>query len=162
MSAQGLFLLNGATGAGKTSILDAICFALYGSVPGARQEGKRLRSDHAAPGAEPRVVCEFSARGRRFEVTRSPAWDRPSARGRNGFTTQQAKTLLRERVAGSWEEKSSRNDEVGAELSDVLGMDREQFTRVVMLPPGRLRGFPEVQGQRPLGTAAKVVRHAPF
>ncbi|ABM07659.1 AAA family ATPase [Paenarthrobacter aurescens] len=141
LSAQGLFLLNGATGAGKTSILDAICFALYGSVPGARQEGKRLRSDHAAPGAEPRVVCEFSARGRRFEVTRSPAWDRPSARGRNGFTTQQAKTLLRERVAGSWEEKSSRNDEVGAELSDVLGMDREQFTRVVMLPQGDFAAF---------------------
>ncbi|WP_026540178.1 AAA family ATPase [Paenarthrobacter nicotinovorans] len=141
LSAQGLFLLNGATGAGKTSILDAICFALYGSVPGARQEGKRLRSDHAAPGAEPRVVCEFSARGRRFEVTRSPAWDRPSARGRNGFTTQQAKTLLRERVKGTWEEKSSRNDEVGAELSDVLGMDREQFTRVVMLPQGDFAAF---------------------
>ncbi|MFW0772109.1 AAA family ATPase [Paenarthrobacter nitroguajacolicus] len=141
LSAQGLFLLNGATGAGKTSILDAICFALYGSVPGARQDGKRLRSDHAAPGAEPRVVCEFSARGRRFEVTRSPAWDRPSARGRNGFTTQQAKTLLRERVAGSWEEKSSRNDEVGAELADVLGMDREQFTRVVMLPQGDFAAF---------------------
>ncbi|SDW36488.1 exonuclease SbcC [Arthrobacter sp. cf158] len=141
LSAQGLFLLNGATGAGKTSILDAICFALYGSVPGARQDGKRLRSDHAAPGAEPRVVCEFSARGRRFEVSRSPAWERPSARGRNGFTTQQAKTLLRERVGGSWEEKSSRNDEVGAELADVLGMDREQFTRVVMLPQGDFAAF---------------------
>ncbi|MFF2843193.1 AAA family ATPase [Paenarthrobacter sp. NPDC057981] len=141
LSAQGLFLLNGATGAGKTSILDAICFALYGSVPGARQEGKRLRSDHALPGAEPRVVCEFSARGRRFEVTRSPAWDRPSARGRKGFTTQQAKTLLREKVAGHWEEKSSRNDEVGAELSDVLGMDRDQFTRVVMLPQGDFAAF---------------------
>lgn len=141
LSAQGLFLLNGATGAGKTSILDAVCFALYGSVPGARQEGKRLRSDHAAPGAEPRVVCEFSARGRRFEVTRSPAWDRPSARGRNGFTTQQAKTLLRERIGGAWLEKSSRNDEAGAELSDVLGMDREQFTRVVMLPQGDFAAF---------------------
>ena len=141
LGAQGLFLLNGATGAGKTSILDAICFALYGSVPRARQDGKRLRSDHAAPAAEPRVVCEFSARGRRFEVTRSPAWDRPSARGRKGFTTQQAKTLLRERVAGEWVEKSSRNDEAGAELSEVLGMDREQFTRVVMLPQGDFAAF---------------------
>ncbi|MBO1266966.1 AAA family ATPase [Arthrobacter cavernae] len=141
LGAQGLFLLNGATGAGKTSILDAICFALYGSVPGARQDGKRLRSDHAAPAAEPRVVCEFSARGRRFEVTRSPAWERPTARGKNGFTTQQAKTLLRERVGGAWIDKSSRNDEAGAELSDVLGMDREQFTRVVMLPQGDFAAF---------------------
>jgi DNA repair protein SbcC/Rad50 len=141
LSAQGLFLLNGPTGAGKTSVLDAICFALYGSVPGARQEGKRLRSDHADAAAEPRVVCEFSARGRRFEVTRSPAWDRPSARGRKGFTTQQAKTLLRELVDGSWEEKSSRNDEAGAEITELLGMDREQFTRVVMLPQGDFAAF---------------------
>ncbi len=141
LGAQGLFLLNGATGAGKTSVLDAICFALYGSVPGARQDGKRLRSDHADPGSEPRVLCEFSARGRRFEVTRSPAWDRPSARGRKGFTTQQAKTLLREFVAGSWEEKSSRNDEAGAEITELLGMDREQFTRVVMLPQGDFAAF---------------------
>lgn len=141
LSAHGLFLLNGPTGAGKTSVLDAICFALYGSVPGARQDGKRLRSDHAEPGREPAVTCEFSAQGRRFEVTRSPAWDKPSARGRNGFTTQQAKTLLRERVGGAWVEKSARNDEAGAEIMALLGMDREQFTRVVMLPQGDFAAF---------------------
>jgi exonuclease SbcC len=141
LSAHGLFLLNGPTGAGKTSVLDAICYALYGSVPGARQDGKRLRSDHADRAAEPRVTCEFTARGRRFEVTRSPAWDKPSARGRNGFTTQQAKTLLRERVAGEWVEKSGRNDEAGAEITALLGMDREQFTRVVLLPQGDFAAF---------------------
>ncbi|MDQ0868891.1 DNA repair exonuclease SbcCD ATPase subunit [Arthrobacter sp. V1I9] len=141
LSAHGLFLLNGPTGAGKTSVLDAICFALYGSVPGARQDGKRLRSDHAEPGQEPSVSCEFSAQGRRFEVTRSPAWEKPSARGRNGFTTQQAKTLLRERVDGAWVEKSARNDEAGAEILALLGMDREQFTRVVMLPQGDFAAF---------------------
>jgi exonuclease SbcC len=141
LSAQGLFLLNGPTGAGKTSVLDAICYALYGSVPGARQDGKRLRSDHADTAAEPRVTCEFTARGRRFEVSRSPAWDKPSARGRNGFTAQQAKTLLRERVAGAWVEKSGRNDEAGAEITALLGMDREQFTRVVMLPQGDFAAF---------------------
>jgi exonuclease SbcC len=141
LSAHGLFLLNGPTGAGKTSVLDAICFALYGSVPGARQEGKRLRSDHAEAAAEPRVTCEFSAKGRRFEVSRIPAWNRPSARGRNGFTEQKANTLLRERVDGQWIEKSGRNDEAGAEISSVLGMDRDQFTRVVMLPQGDFAAF---------------------
>jgi DNA repair protein SbcC/Rad50 len=141
LSAHGLFLLNGPTGAGKTSVLDAICFALYGSVPGARQDGKRLRSDHAAAAAEPRVTCEFSARGRHFEVSRSPAWDKPSARGRNGFTVQQANTVLRERVHGEWMEKSGRNDEAGAEIADVLGMNRDQFTRVVMLPQGDFAAF---------------------
>jgi len=141
LSGHGLFLLNGPTGAGKTSVLDAICFALYGSVPGARQDGKRLRSDHAEPGREPAVTCEFSAQGRHFEVTRSPVWDKPSARGKNGFTTQQAKTLLRERVGGTWIEKSGRNDEAGAEITGLLGMDREQFTRVVMLPQGDFAAF---------------------
>ena len=141
LSAHGLFLLNGPTGAGKTSVLDAICFALYGSVPGARQDGKRLRSDHAEPSQEPAVTCEFSAQGRRFEVTRSPAWEKPSARGKNGFTLQQAKTLLRERVGGAWVEKSARNDEAGAEIMALLGMDRDQFTRVVMLPQGDFAAF---------------------
>jgi exonuclease SbcC len=141
LSAHGLFLLNGPTGAGKTSVLDAICFALYGSVPGARQDGKRLRSDHAGPSQEPAVSCEFSAQGRRFDVTRSPAWEKPSTRGKNGFTTQQAKTLLRERVDGTWVEKSARNDEAGAEILALLGMDREQFTRVVMLPQGDFAAF---------------------
>ncbi|MDR7082932.1 exonuclease SbcC [Arthrobacter ginsengisoli] len=141
LSAHGLFLLNGPTGAGKTSVLDAICFALYGSVPGARQDGKRLRSDHAGTAVEPRVTCEFSARGRHFEVSRSPAWDKPSARGRKGFTVQQANTVLRERVDGEWTEKSGRNDEAGAEIADVLGMNREQFTRVVMLPQGDFAAF---------------------
>ncbi|MFE4227347.1 AAA family ATPase [Arthrobacter sp. NPDC056886] len=141
LSAHGLFLLNGATGAGKTSVLDAICFALYGSVPGARQDGKRLRSDHAEAATEPRVTCEFSAKGRHFEVSRSPAWDKPSARGKNGFTVQQANTLLRERIDGAWVEKSGRNDEAGAEITDVLGMNRDQFTRVVMLPQGDFAAF---------------------
>jgi exonuclease SbcC len=141
LSAHGLFLLNGATGAGKTSVLDAICYALYGSVPGARQDGKRLRSDHAAAATEPSVTCEFTARGRRFEVSRFPAWDKPSTRGRNGFTAQKAKTLLRERVGGEWVEKSGRNDEAGGEIAALLGMDREQFTRVVMLPQGDFAAF---------------------
>ncbi len=137
---QGLFLLNGATGAGKTSILDAICYALYGSVPGSRQSGKRLRSDHADRSTEPQVVCEFSARGRRLEVLRSPAWERPAKRG-TGTTLQQAKTQLRERDNGVWVEKSTRNDEAGAEIVALLGMDKDQFTKVVLLAQGDFAAF---------------------
>ncbi|HEY8296127.1 MAG TPA: AAA family ATPase, partial [Micrococcaceae bacterium] len=129
---QGLFLLNGATGAGKTSVLDAICFALYGSVPGSRRGGNRLRSDHAAVGVAPQVVCEFSAGGRRLEVTRSPAWDRPAKRGA-GTTTEKANTLLREHTAAGWVEKSIRNDEANVEIVGLLGMTDEQFTKVVLL-----------------------------
>ncbi|MGM0929286.1 MAG: AAA family ATPase [Actinomycetota bacterium] len=152
LSSQGLFLLNGPTGAGKTSILDAICFALYGSVPGARQQGKRLRSDHAKPETEPEVVCEFSARGRRFEVTRNPQWERPSPRARSGFVTEQAHTLLREKVNGTWVQKSGRNDEAAAELLAVLGMSLEQFTKVVLLPQGDFAAFlrADAKERRPL------------
>ncbi|WP_051427429.1 SMC family ATPase [Arthrobacter sp. H20] len=140
LGAHGLFLLNGPTGAGKSSVLDAICYALYGSVPGARQGAKRLRSDHAAASLAPEVVCEFSVGGRRLEVIRNPQWSRPAKRG-NGTTPEQARTLLRERIDGEWIQKSARNDEAGAEIQALLGMDREQFTRVVMLPQGEFAAF---------------------
>ncbi|WP_104165598.1 AAA family ATPase [Arthrobacter sp. SX1312] len=140
LSAQGLFLLNGPTGAGKSSVLDAVCFALYGSVPGARQAAKRLRSDHAAESLAPEVSLEFSVSDRRFRVERSPAWDRPSRRG-SGTTTEQARTLLSERIGSDWVQKSARNDEAGLELQSLLGMDKEQFTKVVMLPQGEFAAF---------------------
>ncbi|MCH6469789.1 AAA family ATPase [Sinomonas terrae] len=141
LAEHGLFLLNGATGAGKTSVLDAVCFALYGGLPGARQGSKSLKSHHADASAEPFVELEFSAQGRRLEVRRTPAWDRPSARSKNGFTSQQASTQLRELVDGDWQALSTRNDEAAGMLRDVLGMDREQFTRVAMLPQGEFAAF---------------------
>lgn len=139
LSSQGLFLLNGPTGAGKSSVLDAVCFALYGSVPGVRT-AKRLRSDHAAESVAPEVSLEFSAGTRRFRVVRSPAWQRPARRG-TGTTTEQARTLLSELVGADWVQRSTRNDEAGLELHSVLGMDKEQFTKVVMLPQGEFAAF---------------------
>ncbi|MET4061236.1 exonuclease SbcC [Arthrobacter sp. UYP6] len=141
LGAHGLFLLNGPTGAGKTSILDAICYALYGAVPGFRQNSKRLRSDHADADTAPEVLCEFSSGDRRFEVVRTPAWDRPAKRGTGKTVLEQAKTTLREFVNGDWIQKSARNDEAGAEIRELMGMDREQFTRVVMLPQGDFAAF---------------------
>ncbi len=72
LGADGLFLLHGQTGAGKTTILDAVAFALYGTVPGARKEGKRLLSDHAPAGSVPAVTLEATIGGRRIRITRSP------------------------------------------------------------------------------------------
>ncbi len=140
LSNQGLFLLNGPTGAGKSSVLDAVCFALYGSVPGVRQGAKRLRSDHADAAVPPEVSLEFSAADRRFRVVRSPAWERPARRG-TGTTTEQARTLLSELIGADWVQRSTRNDEAALELQSVLGMDKEQFTKVVMLPQGEFAAF---------------------
>ncbi|ALE06524.1 hypothetical protein AL755_15435 [Arthrobacter sp. ERGS1:01] len=141
LGAQGLFLLNGSTGAGKTSVLDAVAYALYGQVPGARNGAvKRLRSHHAADGVGPEVVCEFSAGGRRLEVRRSPEWMRPAKRG-SGTTREQASTQLREKVDGSWVPLSQRNDEAASEIQRLLGMNMEQFTKVILLAQGEFAAF---------------------
>ena len=81
LSDAGLFLLSGATGAGKSSVLDAVCFALYGAIPGDRNHAGRLRSDQAPPGLAPSVELDVTLSGRRFRVVRSPAWERPKKRG---------------------------------------------------------------------------------
>src|SRR4051794_14812833 len=81
LSDAGLFLLQGRTGAGKTSLLDAICFAFFGEVPGARQDAVRLRSDHADPDIPTEVVLEVTLRGRRVRITRAPEQERPKLRG---------------------------------------------------------------------------------
>lgn len=141
LGAQGLFLLNGSTGAGKTSILDAIAYALYGQVPGSRSGStSALRSHHAAEGVAPEVLCEFTAGGRRLEVVRSPEWMRPVKRG-TGTTREQASTQLREKTADGWEVKSTRNDEAASEIHQLLGMSMAQFTKVVLLAQGDFAAF---------------------
>ncbi len=140
LSAAGLFLLSGPTGAGKTSVLDAVCFALYGDVPGDRSSAKRLRCDGAAPGVAPQVTLEATLGGRRFRIVRSPAWERPKKRG-TGTTTQQASVTLSELVAADWVPLSSRLDETGHLVSELLGMNLTQFTQVAMLPQGRFQAF---------------------
>jgi exonuclease SbcC len=140
LSAAGLFLLHGPTGAGKTSVLDAVSYALYGGVPGARQGGQTLRSDHADPRTPTEVVLEFTAGGRRLEITRRPEQPRPRKRG-EGFTRDRAHSLLREHTGGSWQPLSSSHQEIGEEIGQLLGMSREQFCQVVLLPQGDFARF---------------------
>ncbi|MFF5480473.1 AAA family ATPase [Streptomyces sp. NPDC012935] len=144
LSLAGLFLLHGPTGAGKTSVLDAVCYALYGSVPGARQSGQgmALRSDHAAAGTRTEVRLELTVAGRRLEVTRQPPWERPKKRG-SGTTLDKAQTWLREydAQAGTWKDLSRSHQEIGEEITQLLGMSREQFCQVVLLPQGDFARF---------------------
>lgn len=140
LSDAGLFLLCGDTGAGKTSILDAICFALYGDVPGDRSAARRLRCDTATPERAPRVRLVATLAGRRFQITRTPAWQRPKKRG-TGLTPEQASVLVQEEIDGAWSTLSSRMDEAGHLLSGLVGMTITQFCQVVMLPQGRFQAF---------------------
>ncbi|MFL6238869.1 MAG: AAA family ATPase [Actinomycetes bacterium] len=140
LAEHGIFLLTGPTGAGKTSILDAICFALYGAVPGARQQAKRLRSDHADPSTRTGVVLELTIRGQRLRVSRTPEQTRPKQRG-TGTTTAKATATLEQWADGGWQCLSSRPDEVGEHLGLLLGMSRDQFCQVVLLPQGDFATF---------------------
>ena len=140
LSSAGLFLLTGATGAGKTSVLDAVCFALYGQVPGDRSGARHLRSDHAPRGVAPRVLLEASIGDRTFRFTRSPAWSRPKQRG-SGDTRVQAHVLVEARQGDAWVALTNRLDDAGLLVSDLLGMTAAQFTQVAMLPQGRFQAF---------------------
>ncbi|MFI1366238.1 AAA family ATPase [Streptomyces griseochromogenes] len=144
LTAAGLFLLHGPTGAGKTSVLDAVCYALYGSVPGARQSGQgiNLRSDHAERRTRTEVRLELTVAGRRLEITRQPPWERPKLRGK-GTTVDKAQTWLREydAPAAAWKDLSRSHQEIGEEITQLLGMSREQFCQVVLLPQGDFARF---------------------
>ncbi|WP_372343173.1 AAA family ATPase [Streptomyces sp. KL116D] len=145
LSSEGLFLLHGPTGAGKTSVLDAVCFALYGTVPGARQsggQGQHLRSDHAEPGVRTEVVLDLTVAGRRLELTRQPPFARPKKRG-SGTTTEKAQSWLREydAEAGAWKDLSRSHQEIGEEITQLLGMSKDQFCQVVLLPQGDFARF---------------------
>ncbi|WP_367039537.1 SMC family ATPase [Streptomyces sp. Je 1-332] len=148
LSAAGLFLLHGPTGAGKTSVLDAVCYGLYGSVPGPRQgsgQGVTLRSDHAGPGVRTEVCLELTVAERRLEVTRQPPWERPKKRG-TGTTTEKAQSWLREYDAAAdggaeWKDLSRSHQEIGEEITQLLGMSKEQFCQVVLLPQGDFARF---------------------
>ncbi|MFF4603303.1 AAA family ATPase [Streptomyces sp. NPDC001339] len=146
LSRDGLFLLHGPTGAGKTSVLDAVCFALYGSVPGTRQSGQALRSDLAEPLTLTEVVLELTVAERRLEVTRLPEQHRPKKRG-SGTTKEKAQSRLREFVphgadgTGEWKALSRSHQEIGEEIGQLLGMSKEQFCQVALLPQGDFACF---------------------
>lgn len=141
LGADGLFLLHGPTGAGKTTVLDAVAFALFGKLPGARQDldGRRLLSDHAAAGASPSVQLELTVGGRRLRIDRSPEHQRAKKRG-GGTTREQARASL------TWVDEPaaegvSRPDEVAREVERLLGMSADQFFQVVLLPQGEFARF---------------------
>ncbi|MFF0610367.1 AAA family ATPase [Nocardia tengchongensis] len=139
LGADGLFLLHGQTGAGKTTVLDAIAFALYGKVPGAREEGKRLHSDHADEQTPPRVLLEATVGGRRLRLVRSPEFQRPSKRAKSGWVKENSVATL-EWLDGRGQ-NLSRIPDIGDEVLRLLGMSADQFFQVVLLPQGDFARF---------------------
>ena len=137
LAGKGLFSVSGETGAGKTTIFDALTYALYGDVPGARQASS-IRSDHAGPGDPTSVELVFVAANDRWRVVRSPDYQRTKARGR-GLTTERAKAALYRWKGGGWEPLSTSKAEVDQQCRELVGLAKDQFERVGLLPQGEFR-----------------------
>lgn len=141
LARSGLFLLNGPTGSGKTSILDAVAYALYGKVPGARSDQTGdLRSHLAEDGVFTEVTLEATIRGRRIRVTRRPQQLRPKKRG-DGTTSMAAKATLTELRGDTWVPVADRSADVTDELENLIGLDADQFQQVILLPQGEFARF---------------------
>lgn len=128
---RGLYLITGDTGAGKTTIFDAITFALYGEASGENREVNMLRSKYADPETPTFVELVFSYAGKEYRVTRNPEYERPSKRG-TGITTQKADAELvypDSRIV-------TKTRDVNNAVQDIIGIDRSQFTQIAMIAQG--------------------------
>lgn len=132
----GLFVVSGPTGAGKSTIFDAICFGLYGSLSGARASHNDVRSHYAEPHAKCTVVLVFDAEGQRWRVTRQPSQTVQKQRG-SGTTVQPATAVLEHWNGTGWEPDTTKVRDVTARCRELVGLSLEQFERVVLLPQGK-------------------------
>lgn len=131
LDGQGLFLITGDTGAGKTTLFDAICFALYGEVSGPYRPVEHLRSDFAAPNAQTFVQLEFVHRGKPYTLKRNPAYERPKLRGSGTVKEKPDAQLI---LPGEPPVQGVR--QVNAAVRELLGIDCPQFKQVGMIAQG--------------------------
>ena len=128
----GLYLITGDTGAGKTTIFDAICFALYGEASGStRNKADFFRSKYAAPETPTFVELEFVCRGQRYTIRRNPAYERPSKQKNRGMVMQDPDASLR-----MPDGKLIPKSRVGAKVKEILGVDKDQFCAIAMIAQG--------------------------
>ena len=131
---KGLFLISGDTGAGKTTIFDAICFALYGTTSGSYRDTKNLRSEYALGSAESYVDFYFSHQGRKFHIWRQPSYERKKQRG-TGLITEKEKAVLYEEGMAPIEGLTQVNQAV----KELLHIDEKQFKQIAMIAQGEFR-----------------------
>ena len=131
LGTSGIYLITGDTGAGKTTIFDAIVFALYGTASSDRRSGDMLRSRYAEPDTPTEVKLVFAYRNREYEIRRNPTYQRPKLRG-EGTTQENASAELR--LPGG--EILTRTGEVDEKIREILGMTRDQFMQIAMIAQG--------------------------
>ena len=129
----GLYLVTGDTGAGKTTLFDAITYALYDHSSGGVREGAMLRSQYADPKTPTFVELEFEVNNARYTVRRNPEYPRPKARG-EGFTTEKADATL---TYADGRPPVTKARDVNAAVLDILGLDYNQFCQIAMIAQGQ-------------------------
>ncbi|MDD3184803.1 MAG: SMC family ATPase [Anaerostipes sp.] len=134
LAKEGLFLISGPTGSGKTTIFDAISYSLFGEVSGEERSKENLRSDFAVPEKKTYITLSFSHRGKEYMVERTPRYERPKMRGEGMTVTKEEATLHLPNgdiVTGF--------SQVNQEIQGILGIDYDQFKRLSMLAQGEFQ-----------------------
>lgn len=128
---SGLYLITGDTGAGKTTVFDAITFALYGEASGTNRESSMLRSKYADAATPTFVELCFSNNGEVYKIRRNPEYQRPAKKG-DGMTVQKADAEL---IYPNGE-VVTKLKEVNAAVREIIGVDRNQFSQIAMIAQG--------------------------
>ena len=130
---SGIYLITGDTGAGKTTIFDAISYALYGEASGNYRENTTLRSKYASADTPTFVELEFEYNNEIYKINRNPEYPRPNKRG-EGFTKQSANAEL-VMPDGS---VITKIKEVSAKVEEIIGINKNQFSQIAMIAQGRI------------------------
>lgn len=134
---QGLYLITGDTGAGKTVIFDAVSYALYGQTSGGVRDANMLRSQYADADTPTFVELEFSFHGKCYKVRRNPEYRRPAKRG-TGMTKEKAGAEL---YYPDGRVPVTRMSDVDKSIVELLGLNHKQFTQITMIAQGQFRKF---------------------
>ncbi|WP_307745487.1 AAA family ATPase [uncultured Phascolarctobacterium sp.] len=138
---KNFFLIHGPTGSGKTTILDAISFALYGSASGDLRESKSLRSDYAPAEQKTEVEFTFKSGEHIYQVLRAPEQELKKQRGEGTRKVPAAAALFKLLSDGSKDPLAAKSDEVTKKITEIIGFKAEQFRQIVLLPQGEFRRF---------------------
>ena len=133
-----MFLIHGPTGSGKTTILDAICYALYGQTNGGERTAESMRSKFAASDESAEVTLTFLLKGDEYKVIRSPRFERPKKRG-EGFTVEEGKALLYKKEDDEYKLVAARLQEVDRRIEELLVFNIDQFRQVIMIAQNKFR-----------------------